>query len=182
MSAIIALTSANPQEAADYLSDMPDEGSTIRSDLELRLLRASTAIMQGSHQAHQLVREVLVIANRHGFVQTVLDTAPQLVDHLIAGSTAYPSSDNLRALIAAGLQARKVSPSRPHVARLPDPLTEAEVRVLEKLPQRLTYLDMASDLHLSLNTVKTHLRHTYMKLGVTSRSSAVKRATSLGLL
>ena len=111
-----------------------------------------------------------------------MDTAPQLVDHLIAGSTSYPRTDNLRALIAAGLQARKVSPSRSHVARLPDPLTDAEVRVLKKLPQQLTYLDMASDLHLSLNTVKTHLRHTYMKLGVTSRSSAVKRASSLGLL
>jgi ATP/maltotriose-dependent transcriptional regulator MalT len=30
--------------------------------------------------------------------------------------------------------------------------------------------------------VKTHLRHAYMKLGVTSRSSALKRATSLGVL
>jgi ATP/maltotriose-dependent transcriptional regulator MalT len=37
-------------------------------------------------------------------------------------------------------------------------------------------------LHLSLNTVKTRLRHNYMKLGVTSRSAAIKRATSLGLL
>ena len=54
--------------------------------------------------------------------------------------------------------------------------------MLEKLPHRLTYVDMASELHLSLNTVKTHLRHTYMKLGVDSRSSAVRRATSLGLL
>jgi LuxR family maltose regulon positive regulatory protein len=85
-------------------------------------------------------------------------------------------------LIAAGWQARKTTPFRPHNPRLPDPLTDAEIRVLEKLPQRLTYVDMASDLHLSLNTVKTHLRHTYMKLGVTSRSSAVKRAASLGLL
>jgi ATP/maltotriose-dependent transcriptional regulator MalT len=111
-----------------------------------------------------------------------LDTAPQLVDHLVADSTRYPRTDNLSALIAAGLQARKLTSSRPHNPRLPDPLTDAEIRVLEKLPQRLTYVDMASDLHLSLNTVKTHLRHTYMKLGVTSRSSAVKRATSLGLL
>ena len=56
MLATIALASENPQRAADYLRDMPDEGSTIRSDLELRLLRASTAITQGSHQAHQLVK------------------------------------------------------------------------------------------------------------------------------
>jgi LuxR family transcriptional regulator, maltose regulon positive regulatory protein len=54
--------------------------------------------------------------------------------------------------------------------------------VLQKLPPRLTYADMASELHLSLNTVKTHLRPTYMKLGVSSRTSAVKRAISLGFI
>jgi len=54
--------------------------------------------------------------------------------------------------------------------------------VLEKLSERLTYTEIASDLYLSLNTVKTHLRHAYMKLGVTSRSSAIKRATTLGIL
>ena len=54
--------------------------------------------------------------------------------------------------------------------------------MLEKLAERLTYAEMAAELYLSLNTVKTHLRRTYMKLGVTSRSAAVKRATSLGIL
>ena len=57
-----------------------------------------------------------------------------------------------------------------------------ELAVLEKLPERLSYVDMAAELYVSLNTVKTHLRHIYLKLGVSSRSSAVKRATSLGLL
>ena len=66
--------------------------------------------------------------------------------------------------------------------KLLEPLTAAELRVLEKLPERLTYTEIAAELYLSLNTVKTHLRHTYMKLGVTSRSSAVRRATSLGIL
>jgi len=54
--------------------------------------------------------------------------------------------------------------------------------VLEKLPERLTYSEMATELAVSLNTVKTHLRRAYMKLGVTSRSSAIKRATTLGIL
>jgi LuxR family maltose regulon positive regulatory protein len=80
------------------------------------------------------------------------------------------------------VKARRLRPTRSEPGRLPDPLTEAEIRVLERLSQRLTYSDMAASLHLSLNTVKTHLRHTYMKLGVTSRSAAVRRATSLGLI
>jgi LuxR family transcriptional regulator, maltose regulon positive regulatory protein len=46
----------------------------------------------------------------------------------------------------------------------------------------MTYADMAAELHLSLNTVKTHLRHTYMKLQVTSRTAAVQRAAALGLI
>jgi LuxR family transcriptional regulator, maltose regulon positive regulatory protein len=182
LSAVLAIAARDPKGAAHALSDAPAQGPTTRADLELRLLRASTAILENSHQAPQLVREALAIADRHGFVQTVLDTAPPVVDELVSGSARYPSTDNLRALIGAGLQARKLTPARPGRAGLRDPLTDAEIRVLEKLPQRLTYLDMASDLHLSLNTVKTHLRHTYMKLGVTSRSSAVQRATSLGLL
>ncbi len=180
--AVIAVVTENAEGAAEALSNAPTQGPTTRTDLELRLLRASVAILRSSQQTPQLVREALAIADRHGFVQTVLDTAPPFVDHLVSGSALYPSTDNLRALVTAGLQARKLLPSRPQTSRLPDPLTAAEVRVLEKLPQRLTYADMASDLNLSLNTVKTHLRHTYMKLGATSRSTAVKRATSLGLL
>jgi hypothetical protein len=47
------------------------------------------------------------------------------------------------------------------------------------LRQRLAYVDTASDKHLWLNSARPALRHTYMKPGVTSRSSAVKLATSL---
>ena len=185
MVAIIALAQGRSREAAQTLTNAPVSGPTVRSDLELRLLRASIAVMETPERAAHLVREALALAERHGFVQTVLDNAPRLVDHLISASTSYVSTDNLRALVTAGLESRRLtrlSTARTTVAALVDPLTDAEIRVLEKLPQRLTYLDMASDLHLSLNTVKTHLRHSYMKLGVTSRSGAIKRATSLGLL
>ena len=182
MSAIIALAAGNPEEAAQALSDAPAEGATIRSDLELRLLRASVAIGQSSPQAPALVRQALAVAERHGFVQTVVDTAPQLVDHVISNSHLYPRTRQLAALITAGLRARKRAAPASRQGKLLDPLTAAEIRVLEKLAERLTYTEIATELYLSLNTVKTHLRHAYMKLGVTSRSSAVKRATSLGIL
>ena len=182
MSAIIALAAGNPEEAAQALSGAPAEGATIRSDLELRLLRASIAISQSSPQAPALVRQALAVAERHGFVQTVVDTAPQLVEHVISNSHLYPRTRQRAALITAGLRARKRAAPASRQGKLLDPLTAAEIRVLEKLPERLTYTEIASELYLSLNTVKTHLRHAYMKLGVTSRSSAVKRATSLGIL
>jgi LuxR family transcriptional regulator, maltose regulon positive regulatory protein len=181
MSAIIALAAGNPEEAAQALSAL-GKGVTIRSDLELRLLRASVAVSQSSPQAPALVRQALAVAERHGFVQTVVDTAPQLVEHVISNSHLYPPTEHLTALITAGLRARQLTASASRQGKLLDPLTAAEMRVLEKLPQRLTYAEMATELYLSLNTVKTHLRRVYMKLGATSRSSAIKRATSLGIL
>ena len=182
MSATIALSVGNPEEAAQALSSAPAEGATIRSDLELRLLRASIAVSQSSPQAPVLVRQALAVAERHGFIQTVLDTAPQVVEYVISNSHLYPSTRQRTALITAGLRARKRAEPASRQGRLLDPLTAAEIRVLEKLPAGLAYTEIASELYLSLNTVKTHLRHAYMKLGVTSRSSAVKPATLLGIL
>ena len=182
MSAIIALAQGNPEEAAQALNGAPAEGATIRSDLELRLLRASIALSQSSPHAPALTRQALAVAERHGFTQTVVDTAPQLVDHVIANSHLYPRTSQRKTLITAGVRARKRATPASQQDKLIDPLTAAELRVLEKLPERLTYTEMASELYLSLNTVKTHLRHAYMKLGVTSRSSAIKRATTLGIL
>ena len=72
-----------PKALPDSLTSAPGAGPTIRSDLELRLLRASVAIMRSSPQAPHLVREAVAIVDRYGFVQTVLDTAPPFVDHLI---------------------------------------------------------------------------------------------------
>lgn len=182
MAAIIALAAGNPGKAAQALDRAPAEGATIRSDLELRLLRANIAIGQSSPQAPALVRQALAVAERHGFAQTVVDTAPQLVEHVISEPHLYSPTRYLVTLIAAGLEARKSAAPAPRPGKLLDPLTTAEIRVLEKLSERLTYSEIAADLYLSLNTVKTHLRHAYMKLGVTSRSAAVKRATSLGIL
>jgi LuxR family maltose regulon positive regulatory protein len=183
MSAAIALATGNPGQAAQALSGAPAEGATIRSDLELRLLRASVAIGQSSPHAPALARQALAVAERYGFVQTVVDTAPQLVDHVIANSDLYPRTRQRAALISAGLKARKrARPASGQGSKLPDPLTAAEIRVLEKLSQRLTYTEIATELYLSLNTVKTHVRHVYMKLGATSRSSAIKRAATLHIL
>jgi len=61
-------------------------------------------------------------------------------------------------------------------------LTPAEQRVLEHLPTHLGLGLIASELHLSRNTVKTHTASIYRKLGVTSRADAVDAARSVGLL
>jgi LuxR family transcriptional regulator, maltose regulon positive regulatory protein len=62
------------------------------------------------------------------------------------------------------------------------PLTYGETRVLHYLPTNLSAREIADELCLSVNTVKTHQRHLYQKLGVCGRSQAVERARLLGLL
>jgi LuxR family maltose regulon positive regulatory protein len=73
-----------------------------------------------------------------------------------------------------------ISPGEP---ALPcEALTRSEVRVLRHLPTNLSTREIAAELYLSTNTVKTHQRHLYQKLGASSRTEAVERARALGLL
>jgi LuxR family maltose regulon positive regulatory protein len=65
---------------------------------------------------------------------------------------------------------------------LVEPLSEREREVLRLLESDLDGPDMARELTLSLATVRTHTRNIYAKLGVNSRSAAVRRAAELGLL
>jgi DNA-binding CsgD family transcriptional regulator len=61
-------------------------------------------------------------------------------------------------------------------------LTRGETRVLRYLPTNLSAREIADELYVSVNTVKTHQRHLYQKLGARGRSQAVERARALGLL
>jgi LuxR family transcriptional regulator, maltose regulon positive regulatory protein len=67
-------------------------------------------------------------------------------------------------------------------ARRSEPLTHGETRVLRYLPSNLSAREIADELYLSMNTVKTHQRHLYRKLEARTRSQAVERARALGLL
>jgi LuxR family maltose regulon positive regulatory protein len=67
-------------------------------------------------------------------------------------------------------------------APLREGLSDAELRVVRYLPSNLTAAEIASELVVSTNTVRTHMRHIYAKLDAHSRSEAVARARELGLV
>ncbi len=62
------------------------------------------------------------------------------------------------------------------------PLTDSELAVLRFLPSHMTNQEIAEALFLSINTVKTHLRSVYRKLGVASRREAIARGRRLELV
>jgi LuxR family maltose regulon positive regulatory protein len=61
------------------------------------------------------------------------------------------------------------------------PLTERELEVLRLLPTGLTGPQIANQLYLSNNTVKTHMKNIYSKLNANNRAEAIERAHALGL-
>ncbi len=63
-----------------------------------------------------------------------------------------------------------------------EPLSGSETRVLRFLPTNLSAPEISGQLYVSVNTVRTHMRHVYEKLGAHSRAEAVDRARALGLL
>jgi LuxR family maltose regulon positive regulatory protein len=67
-------------------------------------------------------------------------------------------------------------------APLLEELSEAELRVVRFLPGNLRAPEIAAELFVSPNTVRTHIRHIYAKLDVHSRKEAVERARELGLI
>jgi LuxR family transcriptional regulator, maltose regulon positive regulatory protein len=62
-----------------------------------------------------------------------------------------------------------------------EPLSTSEIRVLRYLPTNLSQPEIANELHVSRNTVRTHMSHLYAKLGTHSRTEAVQHARALGL-
>jgi LuxR family maltose regulon positive regulatory protein len=102
--------------------------------------------------------------------------APGLPEHRAAPAASISQIVDLLAQ-ASEPAATPAEPTLPCEA-----LTRCEARVLRYLPTHLSTREIAGELYLSANTVKTHQRHLYQKLGARNRMEAVERASALGLL
>jgi LuxR family transcriptional regulator, maltose regulon positive regulatory protein len=108
----------------------------------------------------------------------LLHPAPGLLERQARQRTAHPA---LIAEILSLLAGR--APAPPAGPRPPlEPLSDSEIRVLRYLATNLSGPEIAGQLYLSHNTVRTHLRHLYAKLGTHRRAEAVTRGRALGLL
>jgi LuxR family maltose regulon positive regulatory protein len=105
--------------------------------------------------------------------------AAELLDALPRHATAHRALlaeivDLLRGASAPDAERERLSQ--------PEELSRSELRVLRYLPTNLTRPEIAQELYVSINTVNTHIRNIYSKLGARDRSSAVQRARELRLL
>jgi LuxR family transcriptional regulator, maltose regulon positive regulatory protein len=191
--AALRLATGDPQGAADALAPVLD-GSIPR----VRPMRMVTALLLEARARDALgdqattgrvLEQALDITESSGvLLPFLLDPIPALLERHRRHRTAHP------AMISQilDLQATSASPARPPGGQagwarsrgqtLTEQLTDSETRVLRYLPTHLRVHEIANELFLSVNTVSTHKRHLFAKLGVHSRHEAVDRARALGLL
>ncbi|HYN51667.1 MAG TPA: LuxR C-terminal-related transcriptional regulator [Thermoleophilaceae bacterium] len=120
--------------------------------------------------------------------------------HLVRLRSALGKRDGARALLEearvelasardSGIMAERLIAAEESLAATPtrcvpagEPLSDRELAVLHLLATELTQREIGRELYLSLNTVKTHARNIFRKLGASSRDDAVSRARHRGLL
>ncbi len=155
---------------------------TPRHALVRQVLLAAAAIERGDPAAAGMLGAALRTARSQGFFNTVITTAPQVTSYMVEHAAQLRPDPFVEQLVAAALEVRATQPGSAQSSRaLAEPLTAAEQRILTLLPTS-TYAQIADTLFISRNTVKTHLRSIYQKLGVASRSEALERAVDLRLL
>jgi LuxR family maltose regulon positive regulatory protein len=108
----------------------------------------------------------------------LLHPAPGLLDRHTRHPTAHAALvAEIRGLLSG---TQPLPPARPQP--LLEALSESEVRVLRYRPTNLTAPEIARELHISPNTVRTHIKNLYAKLATHHRAGAVERARALSLL
>jgi LuxR family maltose regulon positive regulatory protein len=179
------------------------QGRATRSGLtwlqvKTRLLQALASVVLGEPApALVAVEQALALAEPERYVRAFADEGPPMAALLrrlgARGSGSPFISTVLEALEAHGsgghpggtrsMAGRSVlAPSSPSDAPVAEPLTDRERDVLRLLAVGQSTPEIARALYLEVNTVRTHVKHLYGKLGVHSRDQAVWRARELTLL
>jgi LuxR family maltose regulon positive regulatory protein len=156
-----------------------EEGQRTGSVIEILVLQAL------AHQARDDIpaalaslRRALTLAEPEGYVRIFVDEGPPMASLLRAAAKLRIAPSYVRRLLAA---VNKTEDGRPASQGLTEPLSERELDVLRLLGTDLGGPEIARELIVSLNTVRTHTKNIYAKLGVNNRRAAVRRARELDL-
>jgi LuxR family transcriptional regulator, maltose regulon positive regulatory protein len=159
--------------------------------VESLLLQALAQHACGQHgPALAIVQRALVLGEPEGFVRIFVDEGPPLAGLLSALQRSGRDSPYVAALLAAFPHQDETSPM-PAAAlaavdapqpQLVEPLSPREMQTLRLVAAGLSNRQIATELVITVGTVKRHLNNIYGKLGVGSRTQALARAAELGLL
>jgi LuxR family maltose regulon positive regulatory protein len=181
--AVISMADGDPAAALDVLRDVRDITPPVAAFtvVEAHLLAGIAHLDLGDRNAAAAAAEAALAAAEPDrlIFPFAMTEAAELLDALPRHQTAHAALladivDLLRGASAPSTDRERLSQ--------PEELSPSELRVLRYLPTNLTRPEIAGELYVSINTVNTHIRNIYSKLGARDRSSAVQRARQLRLL
>lgn len=160
--------------------------------LVLQLLRAQALHRcDNAPAAHRELESALTFAAQEGYIRTILDEGPALGNAVISFTQLYKTRVNQAPLLLNYLTkilfefgpnshgySWKTTPPEP----VAESLTRKEVQVLKLVTEGCSNIELAQRLHVSISTVRTHLRNINSKLGTNSRTQALAAARRLSLL
>ena len=182
--AVICLAEHDPAAARRELQTVLAGTAPVNPFLtmvETHLLNALAHRDLGEHHAaRQAVEQALDLCESDRLILPFAMTgAWELLETLPPHGTSHAAliTDILDAVHGGGPAAAALPTAAPAA-----PLSPGELRVLRYLPTNLTRPEIATELTISVNTINTHIRRIYAKLGATDRSTAVQRGRELRLL
>jgi LuxR family maltose regulon positive regulatory protein len=183
--AAVCIAEGDPSTARDLLQDVldaqPPAGLPAFGLVEAHLHAGIAHLGLGDRKAAAAAAEAALSAaepDRLIFPFAMIGTE-ELLEALPRHQTAHGA---LLADIVDVLRGARAPSAQREPLSQPEELSPSELRVLRLLPTNLTRPEIARELYVSINTVNTHLRNIYSKLGASDRSSAVSRARELRIL
>jgi LuxR family maltose regulon positive regulatory protein len=182
--AMICLADGDPAGALGAVRDVLDGTAPVIGYLtvvEAHLLAGLAHRAVGDQRAaNQAAERALALAEPDRPILPFLMTGSrELLEALPRHQTAHAA---LLTDILDVMHGASPAPTGQHPYPQPEELSPGELRVLRYLPTNLSRQEIASELSVSPNTVSTHIRSIYAKLGVRDRSTAVQHARELRLL
>ena len=163
----------------ERLLQAAEEGERTGSVIEILVLQALAHLLQGDIPAALVpLQQALTLAEPEGYVRMFVDEGPPMALLLEAAAKHGIAPNYVRHLLTAFGSAEDRTPVK---QGLIEPLSERELEVLRLLATGLNGPEIARELVVSLNTMRTHTKNIYSKLGVNDRRAAVRRAKELDL-
>jgi LuxR family maltose regulon positive regulatory protein len=160
-----------------------EDGGRVRSVIEILILQALALQAQraGIPAALGPLDRALSLAEPEGYVRLFVDEGPPMAVLLEAAAKHGIARTYVRQLLASFDKPVDRAPATAKQGLI-EPLSERELEVLRLLGTDLDGPEIARELVVSLNTMRTHTKSIYSKLGVNNRRAAVRRAEELELL
>ncbi|UCD99964.1 MAG: hypothetical protein JSV42_04405 [Chloroflexota bacterium] len=162
-------------------------GQRVRSIIRLLALQAVITYRMGEIEAAvDILEQALDMAKDEGYVRTFLDEGEPMIELLYEASSRKIYPQYIGKLLAAYRSFEPASQSiekrEKGIPEVIEPLSAREVEVLELIADGLSNKEIASQLHVSLSTVKGHNRNIFGKLLVNNRTQAVAKGRALGII